>query len=113
MTYKEVNTMVGAIAGSIPYAYYQFPETGIQPPFICWYIDGINDLYADGINYQTISRVVIEYYSDEKDFTTESAIESYLRTNGYAYAKGEQYIDGENMHETIYTMEVVITGQQD
>lgn len=112
MTYKEINTMVGAIAGSIPYAYYQFPETGIQPPFICWYIDGINDLYADNINYQGISRVVIEYYSDEKDFVTEAAIESYFSTNGHSYDKGEQYIDSEQMHETIYTLEVVINGEQ-
>lgn len=112
MTYKGINTMVGSIAGSIPYAYYQFPETGQQPPFICWYIDGINDLYADNINYQGISRVVIEYYSDEKDFVTENAIEGYFQTNEHSYAKGEQYIDSEKMHETIYTLEVVINGQQ-
>ena len=116
MTYKQIYAMIGEIAavnsGSIPYAYYQFPETGQQPPFICWYIDGINDFYADGINYQGISRVVIEYYSDEKDFVTESAIDNYLQTHGHSYAKGEQYIDSEKMHETLYSLEVIINGEQ-
>lgn len=112
MTYQELDNFIGEIAAlkGIPYSYYQFPETGQQPPFICWLVDGIDDLYADGVNYQTIARLTIEYYSDEKDFETEIEIEAYLKANGRSYGKQETYLDTESMHETIYDMEVVING---
>lgn len=112
MTYQELDNFIGEIAAlkDIPYSYYQFPETGQQPPFICWMVDGIDDLYADGVNYQTIARLTIEYYSDEKDFETEIAIEEYLKDHGRSYGKQETYLDTESMHETIYDMEVVING---
>ena len=109
MTYKQIDTMVGLIG--LPYAYYQFPETGQQPPFICWFITGIDDVYGDNSNYQRIDNLTIEFYSDEKDFTTEAAIESQLALSGLTYTKSETYIDSERMHQTVYEMEVLINGQ--
>ena len=114
MNYQDLETMIGEISeacGNVPYAYYQFPETGQQPPFICWMLDGIDDLYADDVNFQTIAVLSIEYYSDEKDFQNELSIEAYLTGHGYSYGKEETYIDSERMHETIYNMEVVIKCQ--
>ena len=110
MTYKEIDTMVGLVG--LPYAYYQFPKTGQQPPFICWYFEGIDDLYGDNINYQRIVNLTIEFYSDEKDFTNEAAIESQLTHSGLTYYKEESYIDTEKMHMTVYQMEVLINGKQ-
>ena len=70
MTYPEIDAMIGEVG--LPYAYYQFPETGQQPPFICWMLDGIDDLYADNINYQRIVVLAVELYTDEKDFEKEA-----------------------------------------
>lgn len=100
--------MVGLMG--LPYAYYQFPETGQKPPFVCWYLDGIDDVYADNANYQRIVNLTIEFYSDEKDFTNEAAIESQLTLSGLTYTKTETYIDSEKMHQTVYEMEVLING---
>lgn len=108
MTYPEIDAMIGEIG--LPYAYYQFPETGQQPPFICWMLDGIDDLYADNINYQRIAVLAVELYTDEKDFEKEEAVEAVLAAQGLSYGKAEQYIDSERMHETVYTMEVVVNG---
>lgn len=108
MTYKQIDTMVGLMG--LPYAYYQFPETGQKPPFVCWYLDGIDDVYADNANYQRIVNLTIEFYSDEKDFTNEAAIESQLTLSGLTYTKTETYIDSEKMHQTVYEMEVLING---
>ena len=109
MTYKEIDTMVGLMG--LPYAYYQFPKTGQQPPFICWFLEGIDDLYGDNSNYQRIVNLTIEFYSDEKDFTNEVAIESKLALSGLTYTKSETYIDSEKMHQTVYEMEVLINGE--
>lgn len=109
MTYKEIKTMIAGIG--LPYAYYQFSEdTGQAPPFICFYYTDNDDFLADNTNYQTIVTLNVEFYSDQKDFTTEATIEAALTGAGLVFAKGETYIDSERMHETIYTMEVVING---
>ena len=113
MTIAQLNEMFKDIKIDdevVPYAYYEFRETGQQPPFICWYFDGIDDLHADNINYQRIANLIIEFYSDEKDFATESTIEAVLKQHGLSYGMTETYIDTERMHQTVYSMEVLING---
>lgn len=102
--------MLGEIG--LPYAYYQFDEgTGQQPPFMCWYIEGINDLYADNINYQGIGQLTVELYTDAKDPALEMMVEQFLTSHGMSYTKEGTYLDTERMHETIYTMEVIINAE--
>lgn len=108
MTYQGIDAMIGEVG--LPYAYYQFPETGQQPPFICWMLDGIDDLHADNINYQRIVVLAVELYTDEKDFEKEASVEAVFAAHGLSYGMAEQYIDSEHMHVTIYTMEVVVNG---
>ena len=67
MTYTDVASMIEAVG--IPYAYYSFEEgTGIQPPFITFYYSGDADVKADNINYALVRPLIIELYTDEKDF---------------------------------------------
>ena len=108
MTYPQVATMVASIG--VPYAYYQFPEGTAQPtPFVCFYFDGSNDLYADDKNYQKIRPLTIELYTDNKDFTLEETVESILSSNGLTYARSESWIDSERMNMVAYTADVIIT----
>ena len=120
MTYKEVFQIVSAIeltpaqgqtpATYIPAAYYQFPVDGApEPPFICYYYTGENDLAADNINYQKIRQLTIELYCDSKNFTLEKAVEDKLTSNGFVYSKSEAYINTEAMYMTTYETEVIIT----
>ena len=99
------------IAGiGLPYAYYQFPEGTDQAcPFICFYFTNSNDLAADDTNYQKIRPLSIELYTDNKDFTTEAAVETVLNNNGLVYAREETYLDSERMYMVTYTTEIVIT----
>lgn len=107
MTLEKVHELVESLG--YPCSYYQFTEdTAVAPPFICWLLEGDNDFQADDINYARIRPLTIEFYTDVKDFAAETAIEDALDAAGMAYAKDETYIDSERMHETIYTMEVVI-----
>ena len=108
MTFKEVATMIAGF--NLPYAYYQFPEGTEQAcPFVCFYFDRSNDLAADNTNYQKIRPLVIELYTDNKDFTTEATIEAALNTNGLVYAREESYIDSERMYMVTFMTEIVIT----
>lgn len=109
MTYQEVATMVASIG--VPYAYYQFPEGTAQPtPFVCFYFDNSDDLVADNTNYQRIRPLVIELYTDNKDFALEATVESVLNRAGLVYSRAESWIDSERMNMVSYTTSVVITG---
>lgn len=120
MTYKEVYQVVSGITVStsttetIPCAYWMFPEDDPNnpappPPFICYYYNDSNDLLADGINYQKIRGLTVELYCDNKDFTLEKAVEDKLTSNGFVYAKSEDYIESEKLYMTTFETEVIIT----
>lgn len=108
MTYTEVAQMVGSIG--YPFAYYQFPEgTAEAPPFVCFFYPENNDQYADNSNYQKIEHLVIELYTETKDFEAEAAVENTLRNNGFSWSRSETWLDSERMHEVIYESDVVVT----
>lgn len=103
------------IAGfGLPYAYYQFDkETAKPPPFICFYYPRSSDFLADNINYQKIRQLVIELYTDNKDFILEDNIETGLTESGLVYVKTETYLDDEEMYEVAYEVSVIVESEQE
>ena len=113
MTYADVKTMLDQVeisqGVSVPNAYYQFEEdTGIVPPFICFYYTGSRDVYADNSNYKKIDHLVVELYTKEKDFTLEAALESVLKASGLTWTREETRLDDERMYVEVYDMDVII-----
>lgn len=108
MTHAQIQTMLASVG--IPTAYYQFPDdTGQQPPFICFFYPDNEDFIADNTNYQKIERLVIELYTDSKDFDLEARVEAVLNLHGLVYTRAEEYLDSERMVEVVYETHVVIT----
>ena len=108
MTYQEINTMIESIG--VPSAYYQFTaDTAQPPPFICFYFDYDADVYADNTNYQKVAHLIIEQYTDEKDFDLESTVESTLNNAGITYVRNETYIDSEKLYLVTYSTNLIIT----
>ena len=108
MTYRQVAEMVSSIG--VPYAYYQFPNnTGIAPPFVCFYFNSSNDFAADNTNYQHIRQLSLELYTDNKDFTLEQTVENILNQNGLVYSREETYLDSEKMYMVTFMTEIIIT----
>lgn len=108
MTYRQVAEMVSSIG--VPYAYYQFPNnTGVAPPFVCFYFDSSNDFAADNTNYQRIRQLSLELYTDNKDFTLEQTVENVLNQNGLVYSREETYLDSERMYMVTFMTEIIIT----
>lgn len=107
MTLTEIYNMVVQVG--VPVAYYQFSnDTAKEPPFICYYYPNDDDFSADNINYARINQLVIELYTDNKDFTLESQLETVLIQHDMYFNKTEVYIDDEKMYMVTYTMEVLI-----
>jgi len=107
MTYQEIAELIDGIG--LPNAYYQFADqTGQEPPFICFYYPESDDFHADNGNYQAIRRLIIELYTDNKDFINEGKIEAALGASGIPWHKEETYIDEEKMYMVAYDTEVLI-----
>ena len=112
MTRAEISTMIAGVG--IPYAFDHFDdEDGAHPqgpPFICFMLSARDDFHADNGNYVKVAQLVIELYTDDPDFTLEAAVESALTTAGLGYQRGDQsFIDSEQMYQTIYNTEVLLT----
>lgn len=112
MTFKEVKTMLASVG--IPTAYYQFPEgTEQAPPFVCFFYANSNDFLADNSNFQKIEHLIIELYTDNKDFALEAAMESALAGADLVWTRAEEWLDDERMLEVVYETDVVITEEEE
>lgn len=109
MTYVEVAEMVEEIG--LSFNYYQFPPNEApEPPFLLFYYPGSADFIADNKNYTGITALRLELYTNEKDFTSEAAVETVLQAAEIPYQKTEMYIDSEQLFEVVYESEVLING---
>ena len=108
MTYQQINTLIAGIG--IPYAYYSFEEgTAEAPPFLCFYYTENNDLAADNTNYGKIEHLIIELYTDTKDFALEKTVETALNAAGLVYTRDETYLSSERMYMEVFEADVCIT----
>lgn len=109
MTYEQIKEMIAEVG--IPFAYYQFDEDTAKPtPFLCFYYSDSDSFVADNMNYVKVQTLVIELYTDEKEFDLEETIERILNENELPFDHVESYIDSEKMLMQTYTTEVVING---
>lgn len=103
----ELLLMLGEM--KIPFAYDHFAEgESPNPPFICYLLPGSNNFSADGRVYYKISEVHIELYTDLKDLSVESAVETVLDNHGVFYQKSEVWIESERLYEVLYTFEMEV-----
>ena len=91
----------------IPFAYDHFAEgESPSPPFICYLTPGTDNFAADGIAYLKVNEINIELYTDFKDLSVESKVESVLDRFGIYYEKLETWIDSEKLFEVLYSFEM-------
>ncbi len=109
MRYAKVTNILANIG--LPLAYREFKDqTQKVLPYIVYFYDGNDDMYADNINYQEIPVLRIELYTKDKDIATERMVERALMNAEIAYSKDEVFIEDQKMYEIIYESEVVING---
>lgn len=113
MTTSEVYGMLASIDESVPVRYSHFLGTpqdpAPPPPWIVYFYPNSDDYYADNRNYQHISSLSVELYTNEKDFALEAKVEAALDAAGFAWAKEETYLSGERLYMVAYDMAAVIT----
>ena len=96
---------------NLPCAYRSFPiGNAVNPPYVLYFYENNDDVMADNSNYVKVENLVIELYSENKDFVSEATVETTLKSNHITYTKNEEYIDAITMYRITYETEVVING---
>lgn len=102
---EELLTMLKEM--DIPFAYDHFAEgESPSPPFICYLLPGTDNFSADGKVYLKVNQINIELYTDYKDLSVESKVETVLDSHGIFYDRSETWIESEKMYEVLYSFEM-------
>ncbi len=108
MNPEEIEEMLGKM--EIPYRYNHFTQKEMETislPILVWNIPETKNFYADGIAYYVVRKLDIELYMDEKNRELEKRLEALLDENNIPWRQtASEWLDSENMWESLYEMEV-------
>lgn len=107
MTLKEISTLIASFGFSCRYSH--FTKTP-NPPYVVYYYPAENDVLADNSNFVNKRQLFIELYTKQKDFVSESTIETKLKAAGLSWYKQTDFLNDEQLFQTTYECEVIING---
>lgn len=94
----------------IPFSFNHIPkEQKPQLPYGVYSTERANPFYADGRVYFVFGHLQVELYSEYKDPSLESKVESAL--SGFAWTKDEGFLSDEKCYLVTYELEVKNDGQ--
>ena len=98
----------------IPIQYRSF-SVGHAPslPYILFYENDSDNVFADNHNYYDLLNVVCELYTDEKDIELETKLHKLFYDNEIEYNSTETYIDSENMYLKAYDVQITFDSLAD
>lgn len=94
---------------------YQSFALGQAPelPYLIFYEDDSDNLFADNVNYFNNLNLTCELYSDEKDLELETKIQKLFYDNEIEYNSTETFIDSENMFLKAYSVSIIFDALAD
>lgn len=98
MTIPELKSKLDTL--DLPVA-YRFFRTAQEPPFICFYVDGTDNEFADNSVYTRVNQFTVELYTETKNPVLEANLEAILPP----WNKVESYIDDEQLFLVAYSFE--------
>lgn len=98
MTVAEMKSLLDTLKIPVAYRFFRAPQ---NPPFICFYIEGTDNEFADDSVYKTVNQWTVELYTENKNPLLEASVEAILPP----WNKNESYIDTESMLLVSYSFE--------
>lgn len=94
---------------------YQSFSVGQAPdlPYLIFYEDDSDNLFADNANYFNNLNLTCELYSDTKDLELETKLHKLFYDNEIEYNSTETYIDSENMFMKAYSVSIIFDAMAD
>ncbi|MBR6113933.1 MAG: hypothetical protein IKQ10_02010 [Oscillospiraceae bacterium] len=102
------DTIAAALSGlGVPYAYRKFKGRDVQaPPYITYYIEREQFYGPDSGCRLKKSSVVIELYTDHKDFALEGQLEAILAPDDFE--KSEDFDETDELYRITFVTELTL-----
>lgn len=109
MTLGEVTKILEATGYPVAYSHFTaIPGNPVpKPPYICFLVDGSDNLMADNKVYHKINDLNIEFYTTRKDLVAEAKIEKVLDDHEIPYESFGTFIESEKMYQKIYETRLI------
>ena len=104
MTLTELANIL--LAAGYPVAYSHFKEEQTTP-FITYRETMTDNFKADNHVYKKIPLVDVELYTDKKDLTAESKLETLFDQHEIAWNSTETFIESEKIFQRIYEIKLI------
>lgn len=99
----DIKKMLETTGYPVAFGFFEKGELP-PPPYIVYLTPGSSNFFADGVVYEKITRVQIELYTKYVDEAAEMAVERAI--SEYPWDYSQEYIDSEQIYQTIYEIEV-------
>ena len=107
MKISEIKTMLAETGVQATYSHWpekQAPEL----PYICWRLPSSENFAADNKVYQQVEQLVLELYTETRDFALEKTVADVLDAHELVWDRDSSWISSEKMNETDFTVDVLI-----
>lgn len=104
MTLGELTKILEATGYPVAYSHFTAtPGKSVpKPPYICFLVDGSDNLMADNKVYHKINDLNIELYTIKKDLSAEARLEKVLDDHEIPYESYEIFIESEKLFQKVY-----------
>lgn len=103
MTHEELLRVLEPTG--LPWAYHHW-EQPPPPPYGVYLDNSYDPFYADNRNYFNVRRVRLEVYSGHRDAPLDARVEAALDAASVPYEADFEYLESEQLYESIYEIEV-------
>lgn len=109
MNLIELKKILDATGYPVAYSHFTaLPGNPVpKPPYICYLVDGSQNMIADNKVHHKINDITIELYTIKKDLVAETKLEQALDDNEIPYESSEVFIDSEKLFQKIYETRLI------
>lgn len=101
MPLDQVRALLEGAGFPVAYRFFRDPP---PPPYLCYLAAYTQNFAADGRVWYPVDHLQVELYTRRKDPQAESRVEDAL--SGFFWDKSEAFLDGEQLFQVIYEIEV-------
>ena len=107
MKISEIKAMLAETGVQATYSHWSEGDAPLLP-YICWRLPNSDNFAADNKVYQQVEQLVIELYTEARDFTLEKTVADVLDSHELVWERDSNWIASEAMNETDFTADVLI-----
>lgn len=105
MTLENIKTILSELNISVAYNHF---NKRTEPPYVVYYVQDSENLFADNTVIAENVTVLIELYTKNKDIKLERQLKNILNNNELPYELvGESFIEEDNVYQIVYQVNLI------